>query len=484
MAGRSKINTFFTPLDANPNPPLESEKQFWQMREHVARSGYLSYLGRVEYRDFPNLRRQSPALLSLCSVLRDDGHKVGYFIPDNDEINPSVAGKIADCDILLMTSFTANFDLAVRYARYFKQINPRIFIGIGGHHAPYLPESSLVIDGERVFDFTVRGYAENGVRDIASGFDKSKNTEDFCNVPQTTFIDSRGKSQTNPRLNFPDLDKLPLPANDLIPTDHLVAARVFTAYGCPFNCQMCNLGQHASYSERPLKLFEEEVRFLKEEKGVRYFYIGDPTLAVNLKRFGQVVKILKKFPEIRWGGQTRLPIAQNPDFLAALRGSNCVHMEVGVETFSQKVLDKIRKRTHAQMTEDILYGLAKNCEGMDIEANFLFGSPGSDEESIRFDIEKMRQFASMGISIHLVPFVPFPGTPVFEHPERFGIKIEADDFSKYAFRNGVGFSHVDGLSRDALNQLYEDGVRTLTNEMRKKYGEVLGKKGGLSSEPF
>lgn len=484
MATGLKINTFFTPLDANPNEPFESERKFWQMREHVARSGYLGYLGENEYRNFPNLRRQSPALLSLCSILRADGHKVGYFIPDSDEIDLAMIREIVDCDILLMTSFTANFDLATQYAAYFRKINPEIFIGIGGHHAPYLPDSSLIIDGEKVFDFTVCGYAENSVRDIASGFDRSKKIENFCNVPQATFVDSRGKLQRSVGLNFPSLDRLPLPANDLIPTDRLMAARVFTAYGCPFSCQMCNLGQHISYSERPLELFEDEIRFLKEEKGVRYFYIGDPTLAANLKRFKQVVDILKKFPDIRWGGQTRLPIAQNSSFLAMLKDSNCVHIEVGIETFSQNILDKIRKGINSQSIEDIIYRLSGIKKDLDVETNFMFGAPGSDEGSIRFDIEKMRQFTAMGISVHLVPFVPFPGTPVFEHPEKFGTRIETDDFSRYAFRNGVIFSHTDGLSRDALNRLYENGLVILTNEMRKKYGEVVEKKRGLSSELF
>jgi|GEM_PF-6649578 len=480
-----KINTFFTPLDANPNPPMQTEKEFWKAREHAARAGYLQYLTEKEYGNFKNLRRQSPALLSLCAVLREDGHKVGYFIPDSTEIDAQMTREIGNCNILLMNSMTANFNLAVEYAKRFRATNPRVLIGIGGHHAPYLPENSLIINGQKVFDFTVWGYSENAVTEIARKYKEHGLPESIFNVPQSSFVNSSGNIEQNPGTSFPNLAKIPLPANDLIPTDNLVAARVFTAYGCPFNCEMCNLGQHRSYSERPLQLFEEEIRFLRERKGVKYFYIGDPTLAANIKRFRHIVHILGKFPDIKWGGQTRLPIAQNPDFLEILKDSNCVHLELGIETFSQKLLDRIRKGTKSKTAEQTVYNLAKLKTDLNVETNWMFSVPGADESTIQFDTEKIRQLAQNGISVHLVPFVPFPGTPIYNHPEQFGIRIEAKDYSQYAFRNGVVFSQIGGLSREKLNQLYEVTLKTITGEIRKRLKtttpEILSE---ISSEPF
>lgn len=466
-----KINTLFIPFSLKTKSPVREEIELWTIQRQVIRKKSFDYLSDEEYLKLGNSRLQHVGLLSLCSVLRNCGYQVNYFIPDEDQINDLFLEEVADCDMLLVSSFTYNFNQAIEYSKKVRELNHRVCIGIGGHHAPHLPEMSLRTEQGNLFTFTIKGYAENVIKKVPLAFENG-NLRMLKDIPQLAYIDPEGGFHQNTIYDFPLLKNIPLPANDLIPVHDLIGARVFSAYGCPFMCKMCNLGQENSYSERPLELFEQEIDYLIHEKEVRYVYLGDPTLAANLERFKQIVDILNSYPLIKWGGQTRLPIAQNAEFRAILANSECVHLEVGIESLAQPLLNHIQKDINATSSEEILYRLKEN-KKVYIETNWMFGMPGSNETTIRHDQEKMKQYIRDGMDTHVGMFVPFPGTPIFAHPEDFGIRIEDTNWDNFTFHGKPVFGQINGLNSEEIFGLYRQTMSELKLVFEETYDQNI-----------
>ena len=469
MKNVQTINTLFTPLTSTHKPPLLDELECWTLQDRVARKKCFGYLSDQEYAKLGNSRFQNVGLLSLCQVLRQDGYDVNYFIPD--DIDDHLLAAIANCDLLLISSFTLNFNDAVTHARRIREIRPDLLIGIGGHHAPYLAEETLRTDNGQLFNFTMKGYSENSIREVPKAYSRG-GVGAFADVPQIAYIDARGQFIQNTKTHLPSWEKVPLPANDLIPCD-LTGARVFSAYGCPHRCSMCCHGIEGSYGERPLQLFEAELKYFIEERGVRYVYIGDPTLGANERRFKRIVEILNSFPQVRWGGQTRVSTARRDSFMEIVADSQCVHLELGVETLSQRLSNAIRKDSDSTMAEETIYRLKERARNVYIETNWMFGIPGANEDDMHVDKEKMKQFIRDGINICLGVFVPFPGSPFYHDPERHGIQSLDNNFDNYAMYGMPVFSQVNGLSQSELFETYMEIVRDLQDVLRKTYGGVL-----------
>jgi len=94
------------------------------------------------------------------------------------------------------------------------------------------------------------------------------------------------------------------------------------------------------------------------------------------------------------------------DILLALKSVGCYHLDFGIESGSQKVLNLMKKGKKIEKIAEKVYLSRKN--GFKLSASFLFGTPGetlSDmEETIRFAASLPLDSASFGIMI------PFPGT--------------------------------------------------------------------------
>jgi anaerobic magnesium-protoporphyrin IX monomethyl ester cyclase len=471
----NKIRTihtlFIIPSGSHTKSPCQEELALWTIRRKIVRHQYFGYLSDQDYLQLGNSKFQHVGLLSLCAVFREHGYDVRYFTPEEETIDDLLLQKIAACDMLLVSSYTYNLNVSIVYTRRLKELNPKMLIGIGGYHAPHVPEATLRTDNGQLFDFTMSGYTEKAILRIPIAYEHG-GIEAFKRIPQIMYLDTEKGFQHNRNVDFPSLADLPLPANDLIPDFDLTAARVFSVYGCPFQCQMCNLGKQDSYSERPLSLFEQEIEYFVTEKRVKYIYVGDPTIGINLKRLKELVKIMNRFPTIKWGGQTRLSIAQQHEFRAILQDSECVHLEIGVETLSQKLLNTIRKDINAERSEDILYKLAEN-QKLHIQTNWIFGLPGADEKDILFDRAKILQLIHDGFDAGLSMCVPHPSSAMFDKPEQFGITIEETNWDEFPLYGKPVFSQIHGLTGAELFELYKETTMEMTKAFKKKYRDVL-----------
>jgi anaerobic magnesium-protoporphyrin IX monomethyl ester cyclase len=108
------------------------------------------------------------------------------------------------------------------------------------------------------------------------------------------------------------------------------------------------------------------------------------------------------------------------DILTALKSVGCYHLDFGIESGSQKVLDIMKK---GKRVGDIA-NKVRLChkKGFKLTATFLFGTPGETlddmEETIRFATTLPLDSATFGIVI------PFPGTELRKEAIKKGYLVK------------------------------------------------------------
>jgi radical SAM superfamily enzyme YgiQ (UPF0313 family) len=113
--------------------------------------------------------------------------------------------------------------------------------------------------------------------------------------------------------------------------------------------------------------------------------------------------------------------------------TGCEEVAIGVESGAQSVLDMCNKRT---TVEDNVRALDICAEfGLPVRAYILLGLPGENEETVAATRRFMEEAPAAKFTISV--FCPYPGTDIWNNPDKYGVTIEDFDWSHYY---GIGDS--------------------------------------------
>ena len=120
---------------------------------------------------------------------------------------------------------------------------------------------------------------------------------------------------------------------------------------------------------------------------------------------------------IKWRGQT-ISVGTE-EHLKIASETGCLELSVGVETVDNNVMQIINK---VWQNDKIIKTFIENAKkyGIKIKMCLIFGLPGEPrnivEKTIKFIDEHKPDYVSLS------GFCPFPGSPIYNSPEKFGIK--------------------------------------------------------------
>lgn len=286
---------------------------------------------------------------------------------------------------------------AIRLARLLKG---RTKLIAGGYHATTMPESLLPY-----FETVVKGEGENTI---------------------LTAIDQKGIIEKDP----PELDKL-LPLDfsmiDLskygLNQEGKRTSTLITSRGCPYLCSFCgNMNRKVRFSK--LENVLTEIKTL-EANGFESLYFVDDLFTFNRRRMDDIIrKVSVSFRATTRANFLNEQVAEN------LGRYGCELLSIGIESGSDEILDRVNKR---EKTKDITKAveLAKK-NNIKVKGFFIIGLPGETEKTARQTIDFAEQLRDKGLSYaDFYYLVPFPGTPIWEYSEYFGIRIKDRNFTKY-----------------------------------------------------
>jgi radical SAM superfamily enzyme YgiQ (UPF0313 family) len=240
-------------------------------------------------------------------------------------------------------------------------------------------------------------------------------------IPGLCFAKDGAPVRTPARPPLRDLDRLPLPAWDLLDVDRyrrLWRARhgyhsmnLVTTRGCPYHCNWCAkpiYGQR--YAARSPESVVEEMAWLLARYAPDHLAFADDIFGLKpgwVERFAALLR--ERGLVVPYKCLSRADLL-SPEVVAALRSSGCHTVWIGAESGSQRILDAMEKGTRVEQITDAARLLHK--AGIEVGFFLQFGYPGETREDIEKTLAMVREGRpdDIGISVSY----PLPGTRFFD----------------------------------------------------------------------
>jgi radical SAM superfamily enzyme YgiQ (UPF0313 family) len=327
--------------------------------------------------------------------------------------------KLPEADVYAVTSTSPQWPTTVKLSsRLYKEFPDKLKI-IGGPHISAIPED---FDYSK-FDMAVLGEGEKALAQILHN--------------PHSHIGSHIVVHGEPVEN---LDEVPFPARHLIDWTKYKrgiywgkkllspAVSFISSRGCPHNCCFC--GSHVVFGRRVRFRSTEnvvaEIKQVIDTMGYRGFNFHDDTFCINRK---QVVSLCREFAKLNivWRCLTRADTIDEK-LLMTMREGGCKELLLGVESGSQQILNNLQKGTTVKQNLEAMKMIDRS--GIQVKAGIIVGSPGETWQTVEETKKLLKQCppAFWNLSV----FTPFPGSAVWEHPKKYGIKILTRDLTQYA----------------------------------------------------
>lgn len=357
-------------------------------------------------------------LAYIAAVLEEAGHEVRLLDMDADAVTRDKLTEIlrdSPPGLVGITATTPVIKKAIQIAETVKEFTSAKTV-LGGVHPTLRPEETAA---HEAVDFVVRGEGEATTLELVEAIEHKR---DLSGVRGLVFKEGGKVIVNQVRELIGDLDALAFPALGLFrnqsytypdalmhPTFPIVTSR-----GCPAKCTYCNTKNlHGrGFRYRSAKNVVDEIEGLIDDFGAREIHFWDDNFTTNKKRVFEIrdeilrrgIKTLFAFPN-----GIRVDYV-NTEILGALKEMGCYSIAFGVESGSQRVLDRVQKGTTLKRVEEA-FASAREA-GLEIWAFFMLGLPGEDETTIMETIRFAKKLDPDIAKFHLM--VPYPGTEVHD----------------------------------------------------------------------
>ena len=405
------------------------DPQFYAIPRHTRAAN-----GRLQVMGFPPI-----GIMSLSSVLKRAGHEVTMF----DQANPDTPNTVIVDELrrqkpdLVGMSFlsTTSYPYAKILARQLRAADANVKLAFGGVFATL--NAPLIKAQCQEVDFVCRGDGEQLIVDLL------ERLNDPDTVTGVTWQEKDGTLRNNPNRALPrDLDQWPLPDRESLPLDFVESmpldvpavlsldrfTTMQTSRGCPWPCVFCDIpifNEGKWRARTPAHVIAEFEQLRKDGYGSVYFV--DDHFLLQPKRIEAICDglIAAKNP-IKYGLEGRVDsVAQH--LFPKLAQSGCRTIMFGIESGSQKILDRLKKeQTLAQIETAVTNAKAAGIEI--VHGFFVVGIPDETEEDLRatFRFASKIRIDSFGFNRLCV----YRGTPLWHEYVKRGLVNDALDWYK------------------------------------------------------
>ena len=218
-----------------------------------------------------------------------------------------------------------------------------------------------------------------------------------------------------------DVDRIPLPARDLIDLEPYREAwrsrhgafsmSLIASRGCPYDCAWCQkIVFGRSFRPRDPELVADEMRLIKASYRPDRLRIVDDVMGIDRKwvrRWHDAV--LEKEATVPFECLSRVDLVDE-EVARLLQEAGCTRIAFGTESGSQRILDAMSKGTKVEQ----IFRAARICREVGIETYFymMVGYPGEEWQDLRQSVRLLRETRPDAFSTTIA--YPLPGTAFYE----------------------------------------------------------------------
>ncbi|MGM9803514.1 MAG: B12-binding domain-containing radical SAM protein [Muribaculaceae bacterium] len=365
--------------------------------------------------------------LTVAAVLEQEKiHQVTYtdFVyqgKGEDDLRRFLTHDQAQAYIIWTVNLSIDTDLLT--IGIINELVPQAYVVLMGPGPTYFTSKCLVNDNVII----VRGEPEETAREL---FNHLHHGTDW-HLTKGISYRSNGNIHNNPsRPLIADIDALPLPARHLIAgqTYHNAKLKVgpyttaLTSRNCPYQCIYCvpssltfareieyrrQHGTKPTIAFRSTQSVEHEMELLHRQ-GFKAIGFVDDNFIWNEKRTSELCQIMKKYGMV-WGCQARVDAITEP--IAKMLGeSGCKYVDLGVESFDDRILKFIKKGITSSQIYQAIALLKKH--HVPVKLNVLIGSsPLETKETLKHTLREAKKLHVDQVMFNIVS--PFPGTEFY-----------------------------------------------------------------------
>jgi len=294
---------------------------------------------------------------------------------------------------------------------------PRLPMLVFGYYPTTFPETILL---NSTADFILRGEPESPLSEYLSACAEGRPAH---TVPALAGRRSDGTLFVNKETRIEALDRLPFPDYRMVDIRKYSEAllggacgAVLSARGCPYQCGYCT----PTFGRRLVMRSAEGVVAEVQSHigaGARIIRFLDDTFTCNRKRVIEICRLMiDRNVRVRWTCLSRVDTLDR-EMLEWMKRAGCARILVGVESYSEKVLNYLGKGVDPKIINPQIQ-LIRDA-GIESWGFFILGAPVETEEEFektyRGTMESPLDFISFNI------LTPYQGTSFFEQ-----IKDEID----------------------------------------------------------
>jgi radical SAM superfamily enzyme YgiQ (UPF0313 family) len=335
---------------------------------------------------------------------------------------------------------------AVAIAEAVKAVHPETLVIFGGYH-PTFAHQEILGDFPAV-DLCVRGEGEQTLLEVmqhwratwrAQGPVPSLGAFDWGSIAGVTWRNGPEIVVNPGRPNLLDLDAVPFPARDLLPSlgayplypdivagKMRVKASIMSSRGCPFHCNFCSIisfygdAGGKPWRGRSVDNVVTEMTHLAQGWDASHFEFQDDNFFVRPDR---ALAIAERFGntghDFSFAFLTRADqIVRGERYIPVLRRAGLRYVSVGIESGSEASLKRMVKQTSVETNRRALQILHENDVAAQVE--FIMFEPGSTLADLR---DNLRFIEEQGLFGYFPPLIfasllLLPGTPAREQVEQ------------------------------------------------------------------
>jgi radical SAM superfamily enzyme YgiQ (UPF0313 family) len=177
-------------------------------------------------------------------------------------------------------------------------------------------------------------------------------------------------------------------------------------------------------------------------------------------------KILTSGLKIKWECTTRPDLLEEP-ILALFKASGCNNIRIGVESGSDLILKKMKKKVD-------LNGIRRAAKLLNRynfywSAYFLFGSPHETMITFRQSLDFIKEIDPPFVTF--ARFAPIPGTEMYHELERAGLISPRSDWGMEGNQN-FPTSYVFSMNENEIEKLMVEAVEFIEERNIRKEHEM------------
>lgn len=382
------------------------------------------------------------ATLYNAAVLKKAGHEILLHNVKN------LKDKLPPADIYLINSVILSYKDDIDLAQKIKK--PIFFFG------PYptlYPEKYLKTQNR----FILRGETEHYIAQAILNPKKSLGV---------SYKTKKGYKHNKTAGIITDLDTIPFPARELDDGNYYNPklflkkfTNVLSSRGCANRCYFCvpnsiswarEIEWKKTHPNKPPVTIRsaqniiDELKQLKNEKYEEFSFIDDQ-FVVGKERILKITDALKKL-DFKFGCLARADRLHDEEIIKGLAQAGCIYIDLGVESFNQKVLDDIQKDIKVETVYETIKWLHES--KIEPKLNIMLGtSPIENEKIVR---ETIRQAMSLPANYCMFSIAtPFPGTDFRKVAQKNKWIIKDDDTNPASVAQ-ISYPHLSNQTLEKL----------------------------------